>query len=68
MTVLYSEQFRAELCCITGRYRAEDKELGRRFVQTVEQAVLDIRSDPLRWRVFEGRGPARSRRQHFPDL
>ncbi|HEY1048870.1 MAG TPA: type II toxin-antitoxin system RelE/ParE family toxin [Prosthecobacter sp.] len=55
MKVVYSEQFQAELCCITGRYSAEDKELGRRFVQTVENAVLDIQSDPMRWRVFDGR-------------
>jgi len=55
MTVIYSESFRAELCCITGRYSAEDKDLGRRFVQTVEQAVLEIQSDPLRWRVLDGR-------------
>ena len=55
MRVIYSEPFRAELCCITGRYSAEDKDLGRRFVQTVEQAVLEIQSAPLRWRVLEGR-------------
>lgn len=29
---VYSEQFQAGLCCVTGRYSAEDKALGRRFV------------------------------------
>ena len=42
MKVVYSEHFQAELCCITGRYSAEGKELGRRFVQTVESACLEI--------------------------
>ncbi len=55
MKVIYSEHFQAELCCITGRYTAEGKELGRRFVQTVESACLEIAADPLRWRVLEGR-------------
>ena len=55
MKVVYSEQFQAELCCITGRYTAEGKELGRRFVQTVESACLEISADPLRWRIFDGR-------------
>lgn len=55
MKVIYSEQFQAELCCVTGRYSAEDKPLGRRFVQTVENAALDIQADPLRWRMFDGR-------------
>lgn len=55
MKVVYSEHFQAELCCITGRYTTEDKALGRRFVQTVEQACIDIQADPLRWRVFDGR-------------
>ena len=55
MKVVYSEHFQAELCCITGRYTAEGKELGRRFVQTVESACLEIAADPLRWRVLEGR-------------
>ena len=55
MKVVYSEHFQAELCFITGRYSAESKELGRRFVQTVEQACLDIQADPSRWRILEGR-------------
>ena len=55
MKVVYSEHFQAELCCITGRYAAEGKELGRRFVQTVESACLEIAADPLRWRIFDGR-------------
>lgn len=55
MKVVYSEHFQAELCCITGRYSAESKDLGRRFVQTVENACLEIAADPLRWRVIEGR-------------
>lgn len=55
MKVVYSKQFQAELCCITGRYSAEDKALGRRFVQTVENATLEIQADPLRWRVLDGR-------------
>lgn len=29
MKIVYSEQFQAELCCVTGHYRAEDKALGR---------------------------------------
>jgi hypothetical protein len=33
----------------------EDKSLGWRFVQTVENAALEIQADPLRWRVFDGR-------------
>lgn len=36
MTVVYSEQFQAELCCILGRYCTEDREFGRCFVQTVK--------------------------------
>ena len=40
---------------MTGRYSAKDKALGRRFVQTVETAALEIQADPLRWRVFDGR-------------
>ena len=36
MRVVYSEHFQAELCCITGRYSAESRDLGRRFVQMVE--------------------------------
>jgi plasmid stabilization system protein ParE len=55
MQVVYSEQFRAELCCVTGRYSAEQKELGLRFVQAVENTVLEIQADPLRRRVFDGR-------------
>lgn len=55
MKIVYSEQFQAELCCVTGRYSAEDKALGRRFVLTVENAALEIQADPLRWRVFDGR-------------
>lgn len=55
MKVVYSEHFQAELCCVTGRYSAEDKELGRRFVQTVENTCLEITADPLRCRVLEGR-------------
>lgn len=55
MRVVYSEHFQAELCCITGRYSAESRELGRSFVQTVENACLEIAADPLRWRVFDGR-------------
>ncbi|MBE2283841.1 MAG: type II toxin-antitoxin system RelE/ParE family toxin [Prosthecobacter sp.] len=55
MKVVYSEHFQAELCCVTGRYSAEDKELGRRFVQTVEHACVEITADPLRCRVLEGR-------------
>lgn len=55
MNVVYSEHFQAELCCITGHYTAEGKELGRRFVQTVESACLEIAADPLRWRIFDGR-------------
>ena len=51
MKVIYSEHFQAELCCITGRYSTENKELGRRFVQTVESACLEIAADPLRWRA-----------------
>ena len=55
MKVVHSQHFQAELCCITGRYSAESKELGRRFVQTVQNACLEIATDPLRWRVFDGR-------------
>ena len=55
MKVIYSEHFQAELFCVTGCYTAESKELGRRFVQTVESACLEIAADPLRWRVLEGR-------------
>jgi len=55
MKVVYSEHFQAELCCVTGRYSAEDKELGRRFVQTVKNACVEITADPLRCRVLEGR-------------
>lgn len=55
MKVVYSEAFQAELCCITGRYSAESRELGRSFVQIVENACLEIAADPLRWRVFDGR-------------
>jgi hypothetical protein len=55
MKIVYSEQFQAELCCVTGRYSGEEKALGRRFVQTVENAALEIQADPLRWRVFDGR-------------
>jgi toxin ParE1/3/4 len=55
MTIVYSEQFRAELCCVTGRYNCEGKELAERFVQAVEHAALEVQTDPLRWRVFDGR-------------
>lgn len=55
MKVVYSEQFRAELCCVTGRYGVEHKDLGRRFVQAVENAALEVQSDPLRSRIFDGR-------------
>ena len=55
MRVVYSEHFQAELCCITGRYSAESRDLGRRFVQIVEGACLEIADDPKRWRVFDGR-------------
>ncbi len=40
---------------MTGCYSTEDKALGRRFVQTVENAALEVQADPLRWRVFDGR-------------
>lgn len=40
---------------MTGRYCIEGKALGRRFVQTVETAALEIQANPLRWRVFDGR-------------
>jgi len=55
MRVVYSEHFQAELCCITGRYTAEGRELGRSFVQTVESICVEIAADPLRWRIFDGR-------------
>ncbi|WP_395752362.1 type II toxin-antitoxin system RelE/ParE family toxin [Prosthecobacter sp.] len=55
MKVVYSKQFQAELCCITGRYSAEDVALGRRFLQTVESAAVEIQADPLRWRVLDCR-------------
>ena len=38
MKIVYSEQFQAELCCVTGRYSAEDKALGRRFVRSIAPA------------------------------
>jgi hypothetical protein len=46
MKIVYSEQFQAELCCVTGRYSAEDKALGRRFVQTVENAAWENSGGP----------------------
>ncbi len=55
MKVVYSEQFQAELCCVTGRYGLDGKDLGRRFVQAVESASLSVQQDPLRHRVFDGR-------------
>jgi len=67
MKIVYSEQFQAELCCVTGRYSAEDKGLGRRFVQTVENSALEIQEDPLRWRVFDGR-VHRCLVPRFPDI
>jgi hypothetical protein len=67
MKIVYSEQFQSELCCVSGRYSAEDKALGRRFVQTVENTTLEIQADPLRWRVFDGR-VRRCLVPRFPDI
>ena len=67
MRVVYSEHFQAELCCVSGRYGTDNKELGRRFVQTVENACLEIVDDPLRWRVFDGR-VRRSLVSRFPYI
>jgi hypothetical protein len=52
---------------VTGLYSAEDKAPGRRFVQTVETAALEIQADPLRWRVFDGR-VRRCLVPRFPDM
>ncbi len=55
MRAIYSEAFRAELCCVAGRYGAESPELRDRFVVAVESAALAVMEDPLRWRIHEGR-------------
>ncbi len=55
MTLDFSNEFKAELCCATGYYGANDIDLGRRFVETVETAVREIKEAPLRWRLMDGR-------------
>jgi toxin ParE1/3/4 len=55
MKIIYSDQFRAELCCVMGRYRTDDPDLAERFVNSVEAATAEVQEDPLRWRIIEGR-------------